>query len=286
MQHQVQAANGPLKLLWVNPVTTSAWNAPMAELIAKVKLPQTEVHVVSLDLGEVQLTNLEHRTFESAIWFPVTALARQAAEAGFDGYGIGCFYDTALDEAREISGDMVVCGPCQSAVQIISNLCNRFSVVIGQEKWKVQMDERIRHYGYGRNLASFRAVGLGVDDFQVDKARTEGRIRDAVAQAIREDKAEGIILGCTLEFGFFQELQAEFGVPVIDAVYACFKGTEYAALHAKQFGWKPSRMWSCEPPSEAALAASRLVARAPLVGDRVVALADGSIIPGVAGALA
>lgn len=268
--HREKPATTPLRILWLNPVNLAAYDAPIAELIAAVKLPNTEVTVASLDLGDWRLTNLEWRAFESAIWFPVTAVARHAGQAGFDGLAIGCFYDTALDEARQVSGRAVVGAPCQAALQAASNLCNRFSIVIGEESWRVQMADRVRHYGYAHQVASFRPVGMHVDDFQADPERTKRQIRQAVRDAIEIDKAEGVILGCTIEFGFYQDLQAEFGVPVIDAVFAAFKGVEYAALNAAQFGWRPSRRYSCEPPSEARLEASGLFAGPAPIGNRIV----------------
>lgn len=264
-------ANSDLKILWVNPINQSGYDQAIADLIANVKLPNAEVHVVSLDIPEpVALTNLEWRVFESQIWFPVTAIANYAANNGFDGYAIGCFYDTALEESREISGDAVVCAPCQSSLQIVSNLCNRFSVVIGMEKWKVQMEDRIRYYGYQDRLASFRTIGLHVDDFQKDPEVTEAAIRSAVKDAIEIDKAEAIILGCTIEFGFYAQLQEEFGVPIVDAVYACYKSTEAAALNKVQFGWKPSRLYSMEPPDAERLANSGIFAGSAPIGNTVI----------------
>ena len=163
-----------------------------------------------------------------------------------------------------------MCGPCQSALQIISNLCNRFSIIIGVDKWKVQMEQRVRHYGYSDQLASFRSVGLHVDDFQKDTVVTEAAIRKAVRDAVEIDHAEAVILGCTIEFGFYSRLQQEFGIPVIDAVYACYKATEYAALNSVQFGWKPSRIYSCAPPSEEQLNKSRIFSGASPIGNRIV----------------
>jgi len=278
-------ATSPLKILWINPTNLSLYDQLIADMLGRVKLPNVEVHVVSLDLGDAALSNLEWRAFESRIWFPVTALARYAAEQRFDGVAIGCFYDTALDEAREISGDAVVCAPCQAALQAISNLCNRFSIIIGVDKWQLQMEQRVRHYGYAAQLASFRSVGLHVDEFQKDPPVTEAAIRKAVRDAIELDHAEGIILGCTLEFGFYAQLQKEFGVPIIDAVYATYKATEYAALNALQFGWKPSRLFSCAPPSEEQLTKSRIFATPPPIGNRIVVPATlaGDRVPGADG---
>lgn len=276
-------ATSPIKLLWVNPVNLTDYDRPIANLIAAVKLPNVEVEVVSLELpSPVRLTNLEWRVFESQIWFPVTAIARYAATNGFDGYAIGCFYDTALDEAREISGDAVVCGPCQSALQIASNLCNRFSIVVGMEKWKVQMESRVRHYGYADKLASFRVIGRHVDQFQQDTEATEAAIRRCVTEAIEIDRAEAVILGCTIEFGFYAKLQKEFGVPIIDAVYACYKATEAAALNKVQFGWKPSRLYSMAPPDEARLEASGIWNAQPPIGNRItVPRTRGSEFPSI-----
>lgn len=271
MANRENPADTSLKILWVNPINLPDYDAAIAELIGQVKLPNAEVHVVSLKLPEpIRLTNLEWRVFESQIWLPVIQIARYAANEGFDGYAIGCFYDTALDEAREISGDAVVCGPCLSALQIIANLCNRFSVVIGVEKWKVQMEDRIRHYGYFDKLASFRTLGMHVDEFQLDPDKTEAAIRQAVKDAIEIDKAEAVILGCTIEFGFYAQLQKEFGVPIIDAVYACYKATEAAALNKVQFGWKPSRLYSMAPPDAERLAASGIFAGGAPIGNTII----------------
>jgi allantoin racemase len=264
-------AHAPIRILWVNPVNQSSYDQAIADLIAMVKLPNAEVHVVSLDLpGPVKLTNLEWRAFESRIWFPLTQIAHYAATEGFDGYAIGCFYDTALDECREISQDAVVCAPCQSALQIVSNLCNRYSIVIGVEKWKVQMEDRVRHYGHHERLASFRSLGMHVDEFQHDHAATEAAIRQAVKDAIEIDKAEAVILGCTIEFGFYARLQEEFGIPIIDALYACYKATEMAALNKVQFGWKPSRLYSMAPPDRGRLDASGIFAGPPPIGNTIV----------------
>jgi allantoin racemase len=56
------------------------------------------------------------------------------------------------------------------------------------------------------------------------------------------------ILGCTAEYGFHETMQAELGVPVIDAVLAPFKMAEFLAETARRFGWYPSRKWGSEAP--------------------------------------
>ena len=64
---------------------------------------------------------------------------------------------------------------------------------------------------------------MHVEEFQANHNKTEQAIRDAVRKAKEEDGAEGIILGCAAEFGFYQKLQGEFGLPAIDVAFACYK---------------------------------------------------------------
>jgi allantoin racemase len=59
-----------------------------------------------------------------------------------------------------------------------------------------------------------------------------------------------IILGCTAEYGFHEQMQKELRVPVIDAVLAPFKYAEFLAELAQRYGWFPSRMWGSEAPPE------------------------------------
>lgn len=264
-------ATSPLKLLWLNPINTPDYDEAFADMIGRIKLPNAEVHVMSLKLAQpIMLDNLEWRVFESCIWQSVAHMAHYAAINDFDGYAIGCFYDTALEEAREVSGEATVSAPCDASLKAISTLCNRFSVIIGVEKWKVQMEDRIHHYGYHGKLASFRSIGMHVEEFQKDAKKTEEAIRNAVRIAKNVDGAEGIILGCTIEFGFYETLQREFGMPVIDAALACYKEMEHSALNKVQFGWKPSRLNSMEPPSKERIEKSGVFAEGPPIGNQII----------------
>ncbi len=258
----------PVRVMWVNPVGYADYDRPIADLLGQIKDPRTEIELVSL-AQDTCTTHLEYRAYEALVMGDMIRVTRHAAEAGFDALVIGCFYDLALEDARQISGDMVVTAPCQSAVQIITNLCNRFSVIVGQQFWIEQMTDRVRYYGQGDRLASMVPVNLGVDEFQVDTACTEQRILDAAHKAVNEDHAEGLILGCTLEFGFFQEIQKQVGVPVIDAVFSSFKMAEYLGGLKRQMGWKTSRKGSMTPPPEAELQKFRIFQAPAPVGNRI-----------------
>lgn len=239
----------PVMIRWINPIGISDYDQAMAELIAKIKLPSTKVELVSLAMKHSPC-DLEYRTYEGLVTTDIVKVVRDAAVKNFDGIVLGCFYDVGLAEAREISGEAVVVAPCQASVMLAAQLANKFSVIVGRRKWVDQMESTIWSYGYQRELVSLRSVDMRVGEFQKDPEKTKQRMFEQAELAIKHDYAEAIILGCTIEFGFFQELQTALGVPVIDPVLASFKTVEFLASTKKQFQWKPSRVWGCEAPLE------------------------------------
>lgn len=248
------AKDKPLKVMYINPVGIADWDGIFADMVGNYKLPGTEVHVVSLPASTGGFTHIEFRSYEAMVMAGTLRAVRAAAREGFDAVAIGCFYDTGLAEAREISEGMIVTAPCQSSCEIASTLANRFGIIVGRRKWVHQMHATVREQGYGERLSGFYHVELGVNDFQADHAETERRLIAAGTKAVEEDFAEAVILGCTMEIGFYRELSKKLGVPVIDPSIAALKRAEYAANLKRQCGWVPSRRWSSEAPPEAEIA--------------------------------
>jgi len=193
--------------------------------------------------------HLEYHSYEVMVIADIVRLSYQA-DRHYDAIVIGCFYDIGLREAREVSKRAVVTAPCQSATAIASNLGNTFSILVGRRKWIPKMRENVRLYGHSHRLASMRPVELGVHDFQIDHQRTCDYLIREGRKAVHDDGAEVIILGCTAEYGFYENMQSELGVPVIDAVLAPFKYAEFLADLAQRFRWYPSRIWGSQPPPE------------------------------------
>ena len=245
------ASTPNIRILYLSPtVDRGETDALFADAARDHKLPGTEVHVASLPGDDGGFTHIEYRSYQAIVTRGIIRAVRAAAREGFDGFVIGCFYDTALYDAREVSGEMVVTAPCAASCEIAASLANRFGVVIGRRKWANQMHDAVRDCGQAHRLTGFYPVDLGVNDFQTDHADTERRLVAAGRKAVEEDFAEAVILGCTLEVGFHRQVSAELGVPVIDPAIAALKRAEYGALLRRQCGWKPSRKWSCEAPPE------------------------------------
>ena len=222
------------------------YTGALKSAFAAARREVTEVDIISLPEGP-RPRHLRYHAYEALVMADiVTAVYRHAKD--YDGFIIGCFYDLALREAREVSGKAIVVAPCQSSIAIASHLGNTFSVLVGASKAIPKMRENIRSYGYGHRLVSMRPLNMDVLDFQSQAERTMQEMLRAGRIAVEEDGAEVLVLGCSAEVGFHHILQDELGVPVIDAALAPLKYAEFLAESAQRFGWYPSRKWGSEPP--------------------------------------
>jgi allantoin racemase len=257
------------RIQWINTVGIADYDAPIASILGTIKEADTEVEVLSLEL-QAPVSHIEYRAYEALAIPEVVRLAYAAGRSGVDALVIGCFYDTALAAAREVSGPTLVTAPCIAAVQTVEALADRFSVLVTRRKCITHMVDNIRAYGAEHRLASMRSLDIGVAQLQADPGITSRRIEQEARRAIEEDGAEAILLGCTAEFGFAETVQKRLGVPVLDAVATPFKLAEHLAGLKQRFGWVPSRIGNGEPPPD--LEAVRFgLSRAPKVGNRLVA---------------
>jgi allantoin racemase len=260
-----------VKILYLHVTQkTEAEQQAFVSMAQEHKLPGTEVHIASLPEADGRFRNAEYRSYEAIMTRGVVRAARAAALDGFDAMAIGCFYDVALHDAREISGTMVVSASCEASCEIAAGLANRFGVIVGRRKWIHQMEAIVRDYGHQHRLTGFYDVDLGVTDFQKDHAETASRLISAGRLAVDGDFAEALVLGCTMELGFYKEVERAVGVPVIDPAIAALKRAEYGALLKRQCGWIPSRKWSCEPPPEDEIAAFGVFEGGDAIGPRSI----------------
>src|SRR5881392_4092610 len=102
------------RILWINPLGTSVFDATIDAELNRVKRPTTEVEVRSLKRGP---HHLEYHAYEAWVTPDVLTTVVAAEREGFDAAVIGCFYDTAVrvrapyrDHARRL-----VLGHCRQA---------------------------------------------------------------------------------------------------------------------------------------------------------------------------
>tara|TARA_Y100001970_G_scaffold221382_1_gene272065 strand:- start:1949 stop:2755 length:807 start_codon:yes stop_codon:yes gene_type:complete len=262
--------NFKTKIMYLTPVGVDVLDDLFFDMVKETKDPNSEVHITSLHDKNGSFSHIEFRSYEAMATPGIINGTIRASEEGFDALVIGCFYDTALHDAREVSGNMIVVAPCHSSIEIALSLANNFGIIVGRRKWVNQMTNTVAEHGYKDKLAGFFDVGLGVDDFQADHKKTIELLTKASKKAVETAYAESIILGCTAEFGFYKSLQNEIGVPVIDPSLAALKKAEQAALLKKNFNLIPSRKWSCESPSASEIEKFKLFTDKDPFGNRIV----------------
>jgi allantoin racemase len=234
------------RILWINPVGTDAYDAPIGSELRAEAAPGTRVDVCSLPGEGPQ--HLEWNALEAVVAGPTMGVIRWAAEGGcYDAAVIGCFYDPFLRGARELSGEMAVTAPAEACLHVASTTGERVSILVGRRKWIPEMHENVVKYGFRERLASFRVLGMSVDDFQADPERTQQRIIEEAEAAVEQDGADTIILGCTIEFGFYRQVQQKIGVPVIDAITAPLRYAEFLATLGADHAWRTSRVGGYDP---------------------------------------
>lgn len=234
------------RILWINPVGTTLYDAPIGAALREEAFPDTRIDVASLH--DVQPVHLEYNAYEMMVVGPTMSTVRWAEEQGYDAAVIGCFYDPALRGAREISERMAVTAPAEACLHLATTVAERPAILVGRAKWIPEMQENADRYGFGHRIAPFRVLDMTVNEFQVEPARTEDRILTEARAAVEQDGADAIVLGCTIEFGFYRKVQEEIGVPVIDAIVAPLRYAELLADIGTRHGWTTSKQRGYERP--------------------------------------
>src|SRR5258708_37079172 len=96
------------RILWINPLGTSVFDATIGAELRRVKRPDTGVEVRSLKRGP---HHLEYHAYESWVTPDVLPTIVAAEREGFDGAGIGCFYEQGLQARREVPTRIAVAAP-------------------------------------------------------------------------------------------------------------------------------------------------------------------------------
>jgi len=237
------------KILWINPIGTADYDQSLQKWINTAKRPDTIAKVVSLEKGPF---STEYRYYGALVLTDILHQVKQAENDGYDAAITGCFCDIGLREAREIAEKLVVAGPGESCLHIAASLGHSFSLIVPRKELIAKLYEKVvMKYGFGNQLASYKPLDMGVHDFQESQAETARRIEAVAKEAVENDLAEVIILGCGLQYGFYEVLQDKLGVPVIDAVVAALKHAEMGIELRKRLGWGHSKRYEYEsPPAE------------------------------------
>lgn len=179
---------------------------------------------------ETGFPSIESR-YEEAVNIPSTLQrVQEAEELGFDAIIINCMADPGLYAARELV-DIPIVGVGQTAFHLAAMLGHRFSVIPPLERNESMTEEVIARYGLESRLASVRAANIPVLDLKHGEIDLADILFHTSVQAIEEDDAHVIVLGCTGMAGIASQVGKHlatnnYRVPVIDPGIAALKLTE------------------------------------------------------------
>jgi allantoin racemase len=133
-------------------------------------------------------------------------------EGEFDAFVVACHSDPNLDAMKEITAKPVV-GIGEASMKLASMLGHKFSVITSMEHSIPQKEAQVRRLHLTDALASLRAPPAGMAG-----ASQEEKVMTAARQALNEDGAEVIVLGCAGFAGLDRHLSEELGTPVLDGI--------------------------------------------------------------------
>jgi len=215
-----------MRIVVVNPNTTAAMTERIGVAARAVAAAGTTVIAVNPTDGPASIEGY----FDEAYSIPgllaeIAGFERLCDREPVVGYVIACFDDTGLDAARCATASPVV-GIGEAAFHLASLVAGRFSVVTTLSRSIPAIEHNLVRYGLAARCARVRAAEVPVLELDRPGSPARARIDDAIAAALREDRAEAIVLGCAGMAEFAADLTRRHGVPVIDGVAAAVKLVE------------------------------------------------------------
>ncbi|WP_130862318.1 aspartate/glutamate racemase family protein [Bacilliculturomica massiliensis] len=204
-------------------------------MLARALSPDTEICVDCIGSGP---DSIESNTDEVLAGTEIVRECIRAEKEGFEAVIIYCFSDLALDAARE-NVSIPVVGPGEVTLAAADMISDRFTVVTTVSGNIVRTRRRLMKNRTARDkMASVRALDIPVTELREDPAATKNYLAKVCREAVEQDGADTIVLGCLGMADYGDQLEREFGVKVLDPAFLAAAFAELAVrtglLHSKR----------------------------------------------------
>jgi Asp/Glu/hydantoin racemase len=231
-----------MRLLIVNSNTTGRVTELIAEEAQRVAAAGTEIVAVTASIGPATIECRAEATI--AAYGTLHAIAENAEGAA--AAVIACFSDPGLSAARELF-PFPVTGIAEAAMLTACQLGSRFSIVTVGERSRTSLWELTRSYGLESRLASIRTLERTVAAVAESQSDSFDELLQLCEQAVRQDRADVIILGGAVMAGMPGRMSERLSIPVLDGVSCGVKQAELL------YSLRPSsvrRHGSYQPPAK------------------------------------
>lgn len=228
-----------MRILVVNVNTTESMTEAIAESARSVASPGTEIVGLTPTIGADSVEgNLESYLAAVAVMDRVLAYDEPydaVIQAGFGEHG--------REGLQEIL-DVPVVDITEAAAHVAMFLGHKYGIVTTLDRTVPLIEERLLLAGLMDKCASIRASGLAVLELEEGGDKVINAIVEQARQAIEDNGAEVIVLGCGGMAGLDTAIREATGVPTVDGVQAAVKLAESLV----SLGLSTSKVRTYAPP--------------------------------------
>lgn len=199
-----------MRILVINPNSSRVFTQLIQQSVAHLQANGT----YQIDCIELEGTppGIESQRDIDSVIEPLCRLVA-AESANTDAFVVGCFADTGVYSAREVTTKPVL-GLCEAALATALNMGERFGVISTSLSSRNAELRLVRSYGLLDRCAGFAPVNLPVVEIPNHAAAKE-RILSAGA-SLMECGADVLVLGCAGMAPYRKLLRDTLKLPVID----------------------------------------------------------------------
>jgi allantoin racemase len=204
-----------MRILIVNVNTTESMTQAITEQARSVASPGTEIIGLTPRFGAESVEG----NFESYLAAIAVMDRVMSYEGPYDAViqaGYGEHGREGLQELLEVP----VVDITEAAASLAMLLGHKYSVVTTLDRTVPLIEDRLKLAGVYERCASVRASGMSVLELEASPQRAIEAIVAQAIEAVNQDKAEVICLGCGGMAGLDQQIRERAGVPVVDGVTA------------------------------------------------------------------
>ncbi len=190
-----------MRICFLNPFGTPDYDAIITQTLAPSLRSDTDVEVRHLENAP---RNIDYYVPKHLVEIEILKAVLAAEGDGFDAFVIGCCYDPALTQARELATIPVI-GPLEAAVLLARPFGHRFSVLTDHHKAVPEIEDRVRLYGLEANCRSVRSIDWFINDMIGDPASVARDVHTRSREILTNDRSEVIVLGCTIVAACYEQ---------------------------------------------------------------------------------
>lgn len=206
-----------MNLLLINPNSTKSMTEDIVMMSQQCVASDVNIIGATSDYGPQSIEGYYDEVFSIPPMLEKINAIVKNEETRIDGVIIACFDDTGVDAARSML-DMPVIGICQAAMQTANVLSNSFSIITTLNRSVPALQHLVRKYGFSDICRNVRASNIPVLELENPASNAEEKLEIQIKQALDEDNAEAIVLGCAGMVNLTERLSEKFGIPIIEGV--------------------------------------------------------------------